>query len=94
MVQPGTSGSMGTDKNDGTFVLDGDVVRFSPRLPRDYSYDTCAVGTGRVRVGAAWRRVLVLVGMQTDGRFLAPPLVPWEDAHPGVLHWMVERGGG
>jgi len=91
--QPGYGGTVTTDKNDGTYVLDGDIVRCTPRVPRSYRYDMCAVGAGRTVTPQGPRRMLVMVAPNGRGEFIAPPLIPVADSYEGVMNWYVEEVG-
>jgi hypothetical protein len=90
----GAGGQVSTDDNDGRYVLEGDIVRFTPRLPRSYRYDRCAVGVGTVRTPAGTRRILALVGANTSGVFRGPPLIPVGGNYDGLMDWFVEEPRG
>lgn len=87
----GAGGQVSTDNNDGRYTLEGDVIRFTPRLPRSYRYDRCAVGVGTVRTPEGVRRIVALVGANTSGVFRGPPLIPVGSNYDGLMDWFVEE---
>jgi len=87
----GAGGQVSTDNNDGRYTLEGDIVRFTPRLPRSYRYDRCAVGVGTVRTPQGTRRILALVGANLSGVFRGPPLIPVGSNYDGAMDWFVEE---
>jgi hypothetical protein len=88
---PGYGGQTTVDNNDGRYALDGDVVRFDPRVPRDYRYDFCVVGAGAMRTPNGPRRILITVAADAQGVYRAPPLLPRGDSYEGSMTSYVEE---
>lgn len=92
VTQPGMGTTFSSDVNEGSFALDGDIIRFTPKDPRSYSYDRCAVGIGRLVSPTGTKRILALVTADSEGVFRAAPMVPVGDNAVGILDWFVEEG--
>lgn len=83
--------SAGSTRHEGMYVLDGDVPRITPKEPIGYDFAYCAVGVGTRRMPDGLHRVLVLVGSDSEGRFLSPYIVPEWDGYRGVMDWYVDK---
>lgn len=88
---PGWGSMADSDKHEGTYTLDGDVVLVKPSKLTRSKFTCCAVGIGTRQTPNGVKRILVTVTASQSGAFLSPPLVPNWDSYSGVLSWYQEE---
>ena len=88
---PQWGNSSGSEAHKGRYRLDGDIPLIEPDQPIGYTFRYCAAGIGTRRLADGLHRVLVLVGADSEGRFLSPYLVPEWDGYQGTMNWYVEQ---
>lgn len=80
-----------SERHEGRYRLNGDIVLVEPVKPPRAPFTCCAVGVGTRRTADGVKRILVTVSAANDGTFRAPPTVPNWDNYDGVLSWYQEQ---
>lgn len=81
----------GAEAHAGTYKLDGDILITEASKPVRHPLKRCAVGIGVRQTPGGPRRLLILVGANSEGVFRAQHLIPNWEYYPGVMDWYMEE---